>query len=95
MAEVQTVSDVASEVAEKIATEVATQVARKVAKNMTSDMAEEVAALVMAKLAKVGINGNVVADTGELAEDVINAQETLESTPTQAESPEYQEVVNE
>jgi sec-independent protein translocase protein TatB len=73
VAEVQTVSDVASEVAEKIATEVATQVARKVTKNMTTDMAEEVAALVMTKLAETGINGNVVAD----------AQESLESTELQ------------
>ena len=73
VAEVQTVSDVASEVAEKIATEVAAQVARKVAKNMTSDMAEEVAALVMTKLAETGINSNVGAD----------AQESLESTELQ------------
>jgi len=79
VAEVQTVSDVASAVAEKIATEVATQVTRKIVKNMTSDMAEEVAALVMARLGEAGINGNAVADDGEHSEDVADTKETLGS----------------
>ena len=94
VAEVQTVSDVASVVAEKIATEVATQVARKVAKNMTSNMAEEVAALVMAKLAEAGIN-SIVTNTEELPQNAVDAGETFESISTESESPEYHEVVNE
>lgn len=93
--EIQTVSDVASDVAEKIATEVATQVAHKITKNMTSNMAEEVVALVMAKLAKAGITGDVGADTGQHPEDNDDVQDTLESIPTQSESSELQEVLNE
>ena len=80
--EVQTVSDVAADVAEKIATEVAIRVAQRVAKNLTSDMAEEVTALVIAKLAEAGINGN--------AADI-----TLETDSTQSKTPEYQEAMNE
>jgi hypothetical protein len=80
VAEVQTVSDVAADVAAKVATEVA----RRVTQNLTSDMAEEVAALVMARLAEAGINGNVADD-----------QKISETKSVQSETSEYQEAMNE